>query len=132
MALDCPRCLSVKLDEIEIANVILDRCRRCAGLWFDSAEIETLVGRGSNSGPADAVLPPLESEEEALSCPRCRDVRLRRLVIEVNGEGKQYLFRCVSCLGTWLDRGELADLEDRRLAEVLRAYFGASGQDVRD
>ena len=123
MALSCPRCLSANLDEIEIGEVMLDRCARCAGLWFDSAEIGALVGRHHSASKIDLIIPAAQAVEASLKCPRCADIDLRRLILDDQRGQKRYLYRCVSCLGTWLDRGELKEQEDARLAEILSDYF---------
>ncbi len=124
MALDCPRCKEVKLDEIEIDDVIVDRCPCCAGIWFDNAEIGQILGRLSELRKLDSIVPPNEAIEESMSCPRCSDVALRRLVLdETDARREHVVHRCVSCVGTWLDRGELREEEDPRLAETVKSYF---------
>jgi hypothetical protein len=40
------------------------------------------------------------------------------------GPGRM-VYRCASCSGTWIDRGELREQEDPGLPENLRRYFAA-------
>jgi Zn-finger nucleic acid-binding protein len=123
MALECPRCQGETLDEIEVGGVILDRCPRCAGIWFDNAEINEIAGKVSEERLLDSIVPPPENSVEAMFCPRCENVSLRKLFLESKEEREYIVYRCVSCIGSWLDRGELREQEDGRLAEVLKNHF---------
>ena len=122
MALDCPRCREILLEEIELGEIPIDRCPRCAGLWFDNAEVGEITGLRSKLHKFESVVPPSDFSEEEMLCPRCDNVALRRLTVD-GTHRKHVLFRCVSCVGTWLDRGELKEHEDKRLTETLKAYF---------
>ena len=122
MALDCPRCQGVALEEIELGETPIDRCPRCAGLWFDNAEAGEITGMRSQLQKFESMVPPSEYGEEEIMCPRCEGVPLRRLAL--SGETREHqLLRCVSCVGTWVDRGELREIEDASLVETLTTYF---------
>ena len=122
MALECPRCNEVLLDEIELGETPVDRCPQCAGLWFDNAEVGEITGMRTKLNKFESIVPPSDFCEEEMLCPRCEGVALRRLTME-GDERKHTLFRCVSCVGTWLDRGELKEIEDKTLVENLKTYF---------
>jgi Zn-finger nucleic acid-binding protein len=122
MALKCPRCSPINLEEIELSDIPIDRCPRCAGLWFDNAEVTATTGLKTELLGFESIVPPTQFAEKEMYCPRCDDVVLRRL--DVQGDGRnQILYRCVSCLGTWIDRGELREEEDPNLLNALRSYF---------
>jgi len=126
MPLECPRCPAVLLEDIELDDVVLDRCPRCAGVWFDNDEIAQVVGPSEEVRRIEAAIPEASEVEEGaeIYCPRCLDVPLRRLEME-RGDGRvRILHRCASCMGTWIDRGELRAQEDPRLSEALKGYFG--------
>jgi Zn-finger nucleic acid-binding protein len=123
MSLDCPRCFGVKLEEVEVDEVIIDRCPRCAGIWFDNAEIGEIIGRGSGPRKIDTMVPAPKFTDSDLKCPHCSDVQLRKLSFGAEGGRSYVIYRCISCVGTWLDRGELREAEDPRLAAVLKDYF---------
>jgi Zn-finger nucleic acid-binding protein len=124
MALECPRCENVSLEEIEVGEIIVDRCPRCAGIWFDNAEISEIIGRQLQVTKFESVVPKDELADKSMSCPRCDGVSLRKFVCSHEGaEQGCMVYRCVSCIGSWLDRGELRDIEDQRLGESLKAYF---------
>ena len=123
MSLDCPRCKHASLEEIEFGEVPIDRCPCCAGLWFDNAEVSRLTGLKTNLQGFESIVPPSSIDGEEMNCPRCKDVSLRRLSIATKQNRNAVLYRCASCLGTWLDRGELREIEDPKLVESLTAYF---------
>lgn len=123
MSLLCPRCVSVELQEIVVGDVVIDRCQRCAGLWFDHAEIGGLVGRQSRISTMESIVPGAEHQDPSLACPHCTNVVLRKLVVENDTQRPRFMYRCVSCVGTWVDRGELREVEDPRLVDTLKAYF---------
>jgi Zn-finger nucleic acid-binding protein len=126
MALDCPRCRVGTLRELEVGDVLIDRCDTCAGLWFDNDEVTDISGQQGLGRRVETGLPPAENAVHDMACPRCPEVALRRLSLDRADPAASPLvvFRCVSCGGTWLDRGELSPHEDPGLPGILRAHFG--------
>ena len=112
-----------RLDELELGEVVVDRCTCCGGLWFDNDEINELLGRSAAARRVETTVPPEGERAKELICPRCTDVALRALTVAGEGVASKTVFRCASCSGTWLDRGELRAIEDPRLLEVLRLFF---------
>jgi Zn-finger nucleic acid-binding protein len=124
MALECPRCSELVLSEIELDDVVIDRCPRCAGLWFDNSEIGEIIGRSSGLARLESIVPSSDSAQTKMPCPRCDQVQLRELISK-EGDDRQYIvYRCASCMGTWLDRGELREIEDSGLVQILKDHFG--------
>ena len=123
MMLMCPRCRMKRLDEIELGEVVVDRCTCCGGLWFDNDEISELLGRTKEARRVETTVPPEGDRAKELTCPRCADVALRALVVAGDVAAARTVFRCASCSGTWVDRGELRAFEDPRLLEALRLFF---------
>jgi len=126
MMLTCPRCRMKGLDEIELGEVVVDRCTCCGGLWFDNDEISELLGRTPEARRVETTVPPETEQAKDLACPRCADVALRALTLAGAEAAARTVFRCASCSGTWLDRGELRAYEDPRLLEALRLFFSQS------
>ena len=125
MSLKCPRCDEIGLDEIEIGDVLVDRCPRCAGIWFDHDEIGRIAGNNPNLKRLDSFIPPGGRDFTEITCPRCPQVSLRKLTLNRADGSEQIVFRCASCGGTWLDRGELRVIEDQMLLKVLASYFSS-------
>jgi Zn-finger nucleic acid-binding protein len=122
MLLSCPRCKHAVLEEIELREVPLDRCPCCAGIWFDNAEVLELTGLKNQLSGFESIVPAVVFHKEKMACPKCDGVTLRRLVMPSEGRDK-VLYRCASCLGTWIDRGELREAEDSGLALSITAFF---------
>lgn len=43
--MNCPRCETVVLVELDRDAVTIDRCARCRGVWLDRGELEKLLAR---------------------------------------------------------------------------------------
>ena len=41
--MQCPRCESASLAELDRDGVTIDRCERCRGIWLDRGELEKLL-----------------------------------------------------------------------------------------
>ena len=123
MRLNCTRCVGIELEEIEVGDVMIDRCPRCGGLWFDHSEIAAVLGHTDQADKRQSSVPPPELSARELNCPRCPDVPLGRTVMAACNEKVRVSYRCASCMGTWLDRGELKEVEDPCLLDRLREHF---------
>ena len=121
MELNCPRCRVGKLEEIEIDSILIDRCKLCGGLWFDSGELTQMSGDAESVKDLEAKMP---TESVDLECPRCEKTGMRRQQICETSTGDcDMVFRCPSCLGSWIDRGVLRRSEDRAIAQNTRECF---------
>ena len=133
----CPRDGTL-LQAVSVLDVELDKCPGCEGLWCDHGELERL---------RDAPLSDLEKSVEQqegnpqvevgevkgyMRCPRCEG-RLQR--VRYTYMQPVAIDRCESCLGVWLDSGELdriagekrridREAEPNRLKLFLRSMLG--------
>jgi len=133
--LACPVCIGVvmqKLQPVAGQPLVLDACRRCGGVWFDSGEVAALrrskpealwttvelkpeafrmkchrcqasMGRNAKECPACGW-------ENILTCPACQG----RLT-PVEREGLR-LDACRRCRGVWFDNTELAAIWNKAIA----------------
>jgi hypothetical protein len=44
----CPKC-GQEMEEKEFRNIMIDQCKECGGIYFDSGELEMLVASTSSS-----------------------------------------------------------------------------------
>jgi uncharacterized protein len=95
---------------VEHQKIELDYCLRCAGVWFDSGELDLLVSgfvaHGLETSPAD-LLKPSEAkvDEGRRKCPICGH-KMNKVWI---GEDKSRVLvdSCPLGDGLWFDGGEL-------------------------
>ena len=105
------------------AGFCVDRCEACGGIWLDASELEKVkaikgaVGK-VDSGKQFAGGPT--GNRTARLCPRDgsglrqhSDAHQEHVVVD----------RCPTCLGIFLDAGELRDLGEHTLGERIRALF---------
>jgi Zn-finger nucleic acid-binding protein len=125
MNLTCVKCTSV-LDKARIADVEVDLCPSCGGLWLDHGEVERL-GR---SKPEDLSKlrqaltgspEPDSSSDTQTSCPACpgnlKEVRLGPINIEY----------CNKCHGIFLDKGELDEAVATVKGTTVRQLISLAG-----
>ena len=120
----CPKCPDVEMAEEVVADVSIDRCPNCHGMWLDMLELEKLLEASPRSLLAeDAHFMPVKGDPgERLQCPRCQGTYL----IKLNSRQRPgtIVDSCTVCFGTWLDAGELTRLAHADLAGRLKAVFG--------
>lgn len=105
---------------------MLDRCERCAGIWFDHGELEAVVGTKVTSRLDPAR--PGGGDGPSGRCPRC-NVEMVPYVAAQDPARPVRVDRCPSCLGLWLDRKRLQVVEDRRVPLAVRELCLGAGAD---
>ena len=117
--MDCPACGNAMIT-LELADVEIDHCVGCGGIWLDAGELELLM---DDREKAAALLASFQEDPSATEkprhCPIC-DKKMAKIVV---GDTKPVLLidKCRQGDGLWFDRGELKDVLDRgRLDEDSR------------
>lgn len=119
----CPICRQPLLQR-RVADMYVDGCNDCGGVWFDQDELTALARNDPGAmnivdeqfrNPLETASPP----EATRRCPVCsialEEQELRHARgIKVDG--------CRRCKGIWLDDGELSALHD-----VLRRILAKKG-----
>jgi uncharacterized protein len=108
------RCPVDKSDMIVVEHrkIELDYCLKCAGVWFDSGELELLVAglaaEGSQLSHNDLLTPqPAQVKEARRKCPVCG----RKMdKVWIGREPKVLIDSCPQGDGLWFDGGELHDI----------------------
>ena len=101
MARSCPGCES-RMQVFKVRTVEIDRCPFCGGLWFDRGELEAVTRK------------PLAVERfEGHTSRRCAFCQLTLATAFVGSVPAEV---CTTCLGTYLDDGELEELAQRRVS----------------
>jgi len=118
----CPKCADAKMKKVNISGVVVDKCPRCQGIWFDMLEKDDLKKiRGSEmidtaKEPAD-----LDHRMQKIDCPKChtlmsptRDLHVSRVVYE----------KCSVCYGIFLDAGEFSALRSSSIWNRIKGMLG--------
>jgi hypothetical protein len=116
----CVKC-SGELRRVEIDEVVVDQCDACDGIWFDSGELERVLGMKSVSALHSPARPSRADDEKRARCPRCPSEGL--LVPVASMTSDIHVDTCPLCGGKWLDGGELAVLRDEGGIRPVLALF---------
>src|SRR3954447_15433955 len=120
--ISCPGCAQ-RMDKVQEAGVMVDRCRSCGGIWLDALEMEkVLATKGAakriDSRPAAG---PTPQAKRAGLWPRDKST----LIHMVDHKQPHVQFEsCTVCGGAFLTAGELRDLSHNTLVERMRALLG--------
>lgn len=135
--MDCPACGEAMIT-LELADVEIDHCVGCGGIWLDAGELELLM---DDRRKADALLDSFRADpssaEESRRCPIC-DKKMTKIVV---GDAAPLLLidKCRRDHGLWFDRGELEDIfararldQENRIQRLLADMFGRQQPDAKD
>lgn len=99
--IDCPKC-GKAMSRWCPADVEIDHCSHCKGLWFDANELSRHL---SNIGSRHLDQQPQQGAVTTLDCPRCAGQKLLgAFLMDVAVES------CPKCQGIFLDLGEVHEL----------------------
>jgi Zn-finger nucleic acid-binding protein len=127
--MDCPVCKNAMIT-LELADVEIDYCTDCGGIWLDAGELELLLSQPEIARQLlDSFKVDKKSTENVRKCPIC-DKKMRKIIA---GESKPALLidKCRRGDGLWFDKGELQDIfdkarldRDNKIQKLLADMFG--------
>jgi len=104
--MECPRC-DGKLSPLRgAANVVVDYCDHCDGVWFDKGEFADFYNM---FGPVP-FLDEGADLQQGVICPRCTT---RMVEVSYPPHDGVRVDICRGCEGLWLDKGESAELREK-------------------
>ena len=126
--MDCPFCENAMIT-LELADIEIDYCGECEGIWLDAGELELLLGgQPQAKGLIDSFKTEKNSTEKPRKCPICSKKMQKIIVGSV--EPKLLIDRCPKADGLWFDRGELKNIleagsfdEENKVANLLKDMF---------
>ena len=106
---NCPRC-DQALEDVKVADIPLEECGRCGGLWIDVTNFEHICGNAEAQQAATGLrLPPpvpLDTNVRYLKCPQCLNLMNR-----MNYAGRSgIVINVCRAHGVWLDRDEMVQI----------------------
>ena len=127
--MDCPTCGNPMIT-LELADVEIDHCLSCGGIWLDAGELEVLMDDPQKAKTLlDSLRQTTVETEKPRKCPICDKKMAKSLV----GQAQPPLLidTCRRGDGLWFDRGELQDVLSRaqldpqsRIQRLLADMFG--------
>lgn len=113
----CPVCRELMI-VVEHADIELDYCVHCKGVWFDATELDLLLrslGLAEGHDLASLMrLPKRPPAEAPRRCPRCRK-KMHKMMI--GREPEVMIDSCVRGHGLWFDGGEVEQVIQQLLDE---------------
>ena len=120
---------------LELADVEIDHCTDCGGIWLDAGELELLLG---DSEKAKQLLDSFKIDpnctEKPRKCPICLK-KMRKIIVGLSAP-TLLIDKCTKGDGLWFDKGELQNIfnrakldEDNKIQKLLADMFG-SKQDM--
>ena len=126
--MDCPVCKNAMI-ALELAEVEVDYCTACGGIWLDAGELELLLG---NLQEAENLLDSFKIGAHCTEKPRKCPICLKKMQKIVVGPAAPALLldKCPRGDGLWFDKGELQDIlstakldKDNKIQELLADIF---------
>ncbi len=116
--MECPKCHAV-MEPVTYADIEVDRCTKCGGIWLDMLEDEELLkaAGAEKVDTGDAAMGKKMNQVDQIDCPVCAAPMIRMVhptQHHIWYEG------CHVCYGKFLDAGELRDMQEATVADLLR------------
>ena len=109
--MDCPVCKNAMI-ALELAEVEVDYCTACGGIWLDAGELELLLGNSQNAKQLlDSFKIDSTCAEKRRKCPICLK-KMQKIIVGTSIPAL-LLDKCPRGDGLWFDKGELQDILDR-------------------
>ena len=116
---------------LELAEVEVDYCADCGGIWFDSGELELLLGNSQHTKELlDSFKVDSGCAEKDRKCPICLK-KMQKIIVSAS-QPPLFIDRCAKGDGLWFDKGELKDVlhrarldDDNKIQGLLADMFKA-------
>ncbi len=103
--MECPNCGNdIELELVSCADVKVDRCKECGGIWLDKGEFTRIRKKGDFYIDALDVKEGASIVSDTRKCTKCNKDMDKEIIAGVEVD------ICRKCMGIWLDQGELRAL----------------------
>ena len=131
--MDCPKCKSGLVNGVLGDMLLTKHCTECEGDWISAHNYQswqsTLSPVALDVGmiPQDRDLPytPSPLDSKTVPCPECGRILSRG---KIPLREPFYIEHCLTCSGTWCDRGEWTILEQLNLHTNIPQIFSSTWQ----
>ncbi len=114
----CPKC-NAPMDQVTYADVIVDRCIACRGIWFDAREhVQLALLKGSEAlDDGNAYIGQKFNKIDRIQCPDCRTPMIRMVDVD---QPHIWYESCKVCCGVFFDATEFRDYKDHTLVDWVK------------
>jgi Zn-finger nucleic acid-binding protein len=107
------------MEVVTFADVEVDRCTDCQGIFFDEFEKEQLQKRrGADAiDIGDAKLGKEFNKVDRITCPRCGSLMIRMVDLD---QPHIWFEHCTVCGGSFFDAGEFRDLKHHTIVDFFK------------
>jgi len=131
--MNCPTCGSAMIT-LELADIEIDHCLHCGGIWLDAGELELLMDDPRKARSLlDSFQEAPATSEMSRRCPIC-EKKMAKITVG-SSQPPLLIDRCRRTDGIWLDKSELQDVLSRgevdrsnRVWGLLADMFGQGEQ----
>lgn len=119
--MQCPKCKQA-MEKVVHAEIEVDRCTHCLGLFFDVREAERLkkIKGAASIDVGDASVGKSYNERDRIRCPRDTTPMVR--VVDPK-QPHIWTETCPVCFGSFFDAGEFRDYVAHTPADFVRSFF---------
>ena len=122
---------------LELADVEIDHCTTCGGIWLDGGELDLLMDDPAAAKRLlDSFHEDVSTPEQRRKCPICSKKMTKVLMGQL--DPPLLIDKCPRSDGLWFDRGELQEIlnhaqlgEGNRIQRLLADMFGKDQEKVR-
>ncbi len=134
----CPKDKNLLINRIYEAEIEIDECPECQGIWLDAGELEKIQETIENDYSDELKRIPddisgafrmAQTQQEGIrECPKCSKPLNKK---EYGYCSQIAIDVCASCQGVWLDKKEIKELEiffERSREEtkgIRKGFFGS-------
>jgi len=106
------------MEKVIFAEIEVDRCTSCHGLWFDMREPEHLKDLPGSEviDYGDAEVGEAMSHIQRIQCPVCHTPMIRMVD---NRQPHLHYESCHVCYGVFFDAGEFRDYKQTHFSELI-------------
>ena len=124
--MQCPKCKS-SMEDVEIYEVLVQRCTACKGLFFERSRHEYLkdLEDAEDIDTGDPAIGKEFNKLEDIFCPACFAPMLKMVVAD---QPHIWYESCSDCFGVFFDAGEFTDYVEKDIFGYLKSFFSVKRQ----
>ena len=110
------------MEDVEIYEVIIQRCTLCKGMFFDRAKHEYLkdLEDVDEIDTGDPDIGKAFNKKDDIHCPECFSPMIKMVVAD---QHHIWYEKCSKCYGVFFDAGEFSDYVEKDIFDFLKGVF---------